>query len=166
MNAPQTTLVLKPETPEDAPAVEALLDAAFGPGRFVKSSERVREFAAFAPELSYCAFDTGRLIGSVRMWRVRVGETPAIFLGPIAVDHAERRAGLGARLTDAACQAARAAGEEVVLLVGDAYLFAKRGFSNAQTAKVRLPGPTDQKRVLALGLNGPAPELAGDILPR
>ena len=32
---------------EDAALIEALLDHAFGPGRFVKSSERVREFAAF-----------------------------------------------------------------------------------------------------------------------
>jgi predicted N-acetyltransferase YhbS len=166
MNAPLPSLVLKPESPADAPAIEALVDAAFGPGRLAKSSERVREFAAFAPELSFCAFDAGRLIGSVRMWRVRVGEMPVIFLGPIAVDHAERRAGLGARLVEAACAAAKAAGETVVLLVGDAPYFARAGFTADHTAGVRMPGPTDQRRVLAVGLGQPAPTLVGDILPR
>jgi predicted N-acetyltransferase YhbS len=166
MNAPIPSPLLKPESPADAPAIEALLDAAFGPGRLAKSSERVREFAAFAPELSFCAFDGGRLVGSVRMWRIRVGETPVVFLGPIAVDHAERRAGLGARLVEAACDAAKAAGETVVLLVGDAPYFSRAGFTAEQTARVRLPGPVDQRRVLAVGLDGPAPTLAGDILPR
>jgi len=61
--APTAALVFREEAPTDGPAVEALLDEAFGPGRFVKSSERVREFAAFAPELTICAFLDGRLAG-------------------------------------------------------------------------------------------------------
>lgn len=166
MSAQPSAPILKTETPADAPAIETLLDRAFGPGRFVKSSERVREFAAFAPELSFCAFEGARLIGSVRLWRVRVGETPAVFLGPIAVEEAQRRTGLGGRLVAAACEAARAAGETVVLLVGDAPYFARQGFSAEATARVRLPGPVDPRRVLALGLDGAALALAGDILPR
>ena len=31
------------ERPEDFDAVEALIDAAFGPGRYAKSAERLRE---------------------------------------------------------------------------------------------------------------------------
>ncbi|HQP19597.1 MAG TPA: hypothetical protein PLG07_04700, partial [Phenylobacterium sp.] len=42
------------EQPEDDAAIEALLDHAFGPGRFAKSSERVREVAEFRPDLSFC----------------------------------------------------------------------------------------------------------------
>src|ERR1700751_3546177 len=83
------------ETPEDQEAIEALLDRAFGPGRFVQSSERVREIAEFAPELSFLAWSEERLLGAVRMWRVRVGETPVVFLGPLAVEQDERSAGLG-----------------------------------------------------------------------
>ena len=37
------------ETPQDGPAIEALLDHAFGPGRLAKASERVREFAPCGP---------------------------------------------------------------------------------------------------------------------
>ena len=49
--APVPALTLQSERPDDGPLVDALIDRAFGPGRFTKVSERVREFAAFAPEL-------------------------------------------------------------------------------------------------------------------
>src|SRR5688500_14211553 len=104
--APPAALDLVNETPAMAGEVDALLDRAFGPGRFVKVSERVREFAEFAPELSFCAVEDGKLLGTVRMWRVAVGATPAAFLGPLAVDAAERRAGVGALLVERACAAA------------------------------------------------------------
>lgn len=166
MDAYAPAPILKLESPADADAIEGLLDRAFGPGRFVKSSERVREMAEFAPQMSFTAWDGTLLIGSVRMWRVMVGATPAIFLGPVAVEQHQRSAGLGARLVEAACKAAKAEGEAVVLLVGDAPYFSRMGFSAGCTAGVRLPGPVDQRRVLALGLAGSTPELSGEVLPR
>ena len=161
---PKTTaapaLVLRSEQPADAQAIETLLDHAFGPGRFAKASERVREVAEFRPGLSICAFEADRLVGSVRMWRVHVGVQPAIFLGPLAVESDARSSGIGAVLVETACQAAEATGFPVVLLVGDVPYFGKFGFSADQTRQVRLPGPVDQRRVLARGaaapLSGPA----------
>jgi predicted N-acetyltransferase YhbS len=147
--APPPALILKPESPNDAARIEALLDRAFGPGRFTKVSERVREIAQFAPELSFCAFEDGRLIGVVRQWRVRVGDQPVVFLGPLAVDQDQRSAGVGALLVERACEAAEAAGEACVLLVGDEPYFARVGFSAAAAKDVTLPGPVDQRRVLA-----------------
>lgn len=139
------------EQPADADAIEALLDHAFGPGRFVKVSERVREFAEFRPEMSFCAWDRGRLVGSVRMWKVHVGGAPAIFLGPLAVRAEGRKFGTGGGLVERACAAAQAAGYPV-LLVGDEPYFGRFGFSSAPTRGVRLPGPVDQRRVLARGV--------------
>ena len=137
------------ETPADQDAIEALLDRAFGPGRFVKSSERVRELAEFAPELSFCAWDDGKLLGVVRLWRVRFGDKPVAFLGPLAVEHDERSGGVGGMLVRRACQAARNAGEHAVLLVGDPPYFARFGFAAEPAARVRMPSPVDQRRVLA-----------------
>src|SRR4051812_10117243 len=91
------------ERPQDAALADAVIDRAFGPGRFTKVSERVREFAQFAPELSFCAWRGERLVGVVRQWRVRAGETPVVFLGPIAVEAEERSGGVGARLVEQAC---------------------------------------------------------------
>jgi predicted N-acetyltransferase YhbS len=151
------------EAPQDQPAIEALLDRAFGPGRFVKSSERVREFADFAPELSFCAWSDGELLGVVRMWRVRVGETPVVFLGPLAVDSGQRSAGVGGGLVQRACEAARQAGEIAVLLVGDGPYFARFGFEAEAARGVRMPAPVDQRRVLARAFEDLGAGLAGAV---
>jgi predicted N-acetyltransferase YhbS len=162
-SAPPAALVLQPETLADGPAVDALIDRAFGPGRFTKVSERVREFASFAPELSVCAWSQGRLLGCARMWRVAVGGRRVAFLGPFAVEQGERNAGFGARLIARACEAAAAAGETHVLLVGDEPYFARVGFSPAAGRAVVMPGPVDQRRVLVRALRDDAGELAGAV---
>jgi predicted N-acetyltransferase YhbS len=159
--APAITLQF--ETPEDGPLVDALIDRAFGPGRFTKVSERVREFATFAPELSVCAWSEGRLLGCARMWRVRVGGRPVSFLGPFAVELGERNAGFGARLIARACEAAQAAGETHVVLVGDEPYFGRVGFSTAAGGQVVMPGPVDPRRVLVRALTPDAGELVGAV---
>ena len=138
------------EQPQDAGAIEALLDHAFGPGRFTKVSERVREFAEFRPEMSFCAWDGPRLVGSVRMWGIHVGGTPATFLGPLAVLAEGRKFGTGGELVQRASAAAQGSGYPVVL-VGDEPYFGRFGYSVAAAKDVRLPGPVDQRRVLVLG---------------
>lgn len=150
------------EAAAHAAEIEALLDRAFGPGRFAKVSERVREFADFAPELSFCAVEAGKVVGVVRMWRVAAGDQPIVFLGPLAVEQSERRHGLGAQLVERACQASEAAGEAAVVLVGDAAYFERVGFTIAPD--VALPGPVDPKRVLVRSFAG-AP-IAGMIRAR
>lgn len=136
------------ERPQDAAAAEALVDAAFGPGRFAKVSERVREHARFRPGLSVCAWRDGRLVGTVRQWSVRIGQAPCVFLGPIAVDPGERSRGVGAALVRQAVAAAERAGERLILLVGDVPLFAPHGFEIVPAGRVLMPGPVDLKRVL------------------
>ncbi len=155
---PPPELIFVNESPAHAAQIEALLSRAFGPGRFAKVSERVREFADFAPELSFCALEAGKVVGVVRMWRVNVGDQPVVFLGPLAVEESERRHGLGAQLVEHACAATEAAGERAVLLVGDLPYFQRVGFAIA--SDVTLPGPVDARRVLArsfgdLSLSGP-----------
>ncbi len=132
------------EQPSDRAAVEALVLAAFGPGRFAKTAERLRERARLVT--GFVAREDDQLIGSVRLWAIMIGETPALFLGPIAVDPASRRGGLGADLVTACIDAARATNAAGVLLVGDAPYFSRFGFEPAPD--LCLPGPTDPRRVM------------------
>jgi len=133
-------------------AVTALIDRVFGPGRFAKVSERLREGNRLLGDCSFVAMRGGQPVGCVRLWPVTIGGAPVAFLGPLAVDPDERSAGLGQSLVEAACEAARAAGWKAVLLVGDAPYFTRAGFSAAQTAGVVMPGPVDQRRVLLKAL--------------
>lgn len=159
-------LLIQPERPIDADAVEALNDRAFGPGRFTKVSERVREFAEFRPDLSFCAWNDGELVGTVRLWRVRIGDREGVFLGPLAVEAEARKAGAGGALVEAASLAAQAAGFPLVLLVGDEPYFSRFGYAAAPAKAVVLPGPVDQRRVLVRELTpGGVDHLAGDVKP-
>ena len=145
---------IEPETPADGDAVGALVLAAFGPGRFAKTAERLREPSR--PAFGFVIRSAGRTIGSVRLWPIRIGDAPALFLGPIAVEAASRRAGMGAALVHA-CLAA--AGTTGVLLVGDPPYFQRFGFRPAPGP--RLPGPVDPRRVMWAGAGEPE----GDVRP-
>jgi len=151
LHAPRTTPVLiEAETPADAPDVEALVLAAFGPGRFAKTAERLRERAAIVA--GFVARDGERLLGSVRLWSIAIDGAPALFLGPIAVAADNRKAGLGAELVQACLGHAAEAGLGV-LLVGDVPYFGRFGFTTAP--EVRLPGPVDPRRLLWRGEGQP-----------
>ena len=158
---------LPPITPEqagDAAEVDALIEAAFGPGRLAKAAERLREGNSPVEGLSVVARENGRVVGCARMWPVSVGERPAILLGPFAVDTAWRSRGLGAALVEAACARTKAAGHGLVILVGDAPFFGRLGFQPVPTNSVSLPGPVDMRRVMALALSqGAADGLAGSV---
>ena len=132
------------EAPADAAAVEALVLAAFGPGRFAKTAERLRERARVIA--GFVAREDGQVVGSVRLWAITVEGAPAMFLGPIAVAADCRRAGLGADLVQACVDHA---GKTGILLVGDLPYFGRFGFRPAPD--VRLSGPVDQRRVLWRG---------------
>lgn len=157
--------VIRNERAEDAPLADALIERAFGPGRLTKVSERVREFADYAPGLSFVAWSGDRLVGVVRQWRVRAGATPVVFLGPIAVEADERSGGVGGMLVAAACQAAKAAGEAAIVLVGDEPYFGRWGFSAALAKDVTLPGPVDPRRTLAVAFRPEGERLAGILRP-
>lgn len=143
------------ERPEHAAEIERVLDRAFGPGRFVKTSERVRERGAvLEPALSRVALDgDGAVKGVCRISRIDVGGTPAYFLGPLAVDPGAQHHGLGATLTREAVNACRASrGAGAVVLVGAEAFFRPFGFAVVPQGRVLMPGPFDARRLLWLEL--------------
>ena len=164
--APDAALpTLIPETPADADAVAALIDRAFGPGRYAKAAERLREGNHPLEDICFVAHAGGAVVGCVRMWPIRIGDTSAVLLGPLAVEGAWRSLGLGAALIRQACEAAAAAGHALVLLVGDEPYYGPLGFSVAPRT-VTLPGPVDPARVLVQELApGAATALSGQVRP-
>ena len=59
-------ITIRNERSTDIPARERLLDAAFGPARLAKTSQRLREDRLAADELSFSAVENGRLVGTAR----------------------------------------------------------------------------------------------------
>jgi predicted N-acetyltransferase YhbS len=139
-----------PESAADTAAREQLLDRALGPDRLMKPSERLRE--GRLPALALVARDGTRIVGSVRLWHIEAGATPALLLGPLAVDPAYQGKGIGTALMNEALARVVVAGHKAVILVGDAPYYARFGFTAAPTRRLQMPGSVDRKRFLALEL--------------
>lgn len=141
-------LDILPETPDYAAAIEKLHERGFGPGRFARTAFRLREGARRLDDLSFIARVGTLLVGSVRLSPIRIGGTPAILLGPLAVEPAFMGRGIGTALLERSLAAARAAGHRLVILVGDAPFYARVGFRKVPHGQVTLPGPVDPDRLL------------------
>ena len=77
-------ITLREETIHDIEAREALLDTCFGPTRFEKTCERLREGRLPAEGLALVAERDGKVVGTLRLWHVSAGRgRPALMLGPL-----------------------------------------------------------------------------------
>src|SRR5262245_414557 len=86
VRAPAHTILA--ESTADFGEREALLDRAMGAGRKRKSSEKLRRGRRPSEGLAFVARAAdGRLVGTVRLWDVALGEhgRAALLLGPLAV---------------------------------------------------------------------------------
>ena len=142
----------RPEEASDLDAIDIITDEAFGPGRYTRAAERVRELAAYDPALSYVADFGGEIVGSVRQTKIRVGNAPALMLGPLAVRPFLKGRGIGKALMRRAAQGATEAGETVILLVGDQPYYWGLGYRPVPPGTIHLPRPVDPARLLALEL--------------
>lgn len=148
------TIRIELEAPAEAGARESLLDLTLGRKRHKKTSERLREGRLPADGLSFSAKTlNGRLIGTLRLWNVSVGRAmPALLLGPLAVHPSFQNRGVGSSLMRTAIERATALGHKAVLLVGDEPYYKRFGFAHQLTEELRLPGPFERARFLALEL--------------
>ena len=149
------------EEPHHSADVEALLNRAFGPGRYAKTAYRLREGVCALDDLSFVAWcsDVGgeasaapNMVGSLRFWPVLLGQTSAIMLGPLAMDPDVRGQGGGLALMRHALDVAREKGHKLVILVGDAPYYAKVGFKPVPVGQIVMPGPVDAARLLVCEL--------------
>ena len=144
-------VTIRLERAADAAAREALLDAAYGPARFGKPSERLR--AGRKLGLAFVAVENSRVVGTVRLWSVSVGsDREALLLGPLAVEPGHQRRGIGSALMRHAMAAATRRRHGAVLLVGDAAYYGRFGFSAARTDRLWLAGLDDKARLLGCEL--------------
>jgi predicted N-acetyltransferase YhbS len=155
---------IRPEKPEDAPAVEKLVAKGFGPGRYAKSAYRLREGVHAVEGLSFVAVEGDVLRGSVRFWPIVIGSEPALLLGPLAVDVERRGQGIGLALMRRGIEEAQARGHRAIVLVGDAPYYARAGFAPLKEKQVKFPGPVDGARILGLALvEGALDSLGGEV---
>jgi predicted N-acetyltransferase YhbS len=160
------SLTIRAETADDADAIERLHERTFGPGRYAKTAYRIREGWPHAPALSFTARVGTLLVGSVRLTPIRIGETPALLLGPLTVEPPFRERGIGLALIERSLAEARAKGHRLVVLVGDEPYYGRAGFTRIPKGRAIMPGPVDPERLLIAELVADAFEgVSGAIRP-
>ena len=139
-------LTTRLERAGDEDQIERLHDRAFGPGRYARTAYRLREGRPHRTDLSFTALVGTLLVGSVRLSSVRAGDVPALISQSL--------------------EAARKAGEKLVLLVGDEPYYRRFGFRVVPDGQLVLPGPVDPARFLYAELvDGALAAAHGEVHP-
>ena len=153
MTAAPNPVTTRSAVQADMPAISELSARVFGPGRFVRTAYRVREGTPDVSAFCRVALLGDRIIAAIRMTEIAIGgRDGALLLGPLAVDPEFANLGYGRRLIAESMEAARAAGRELVLLVGDMPYYGRLGFVAVPPGQIALPGPVNPARLLALEL--------------
>lgn len=154
---------VRPERTEDFSRIESLAERAFGPGRFARTAHRVREQGVPVSELSLCAWKGDTFAGSIRFTAITIGDRGgALLLGPLMVESEWNGKGCGKALIEVALSAAREAGYQLVILVGDLPYYERFGFAPVPPGQIIMPGPVDPRRLLACELvNGALENFTG-----
>lgn len=143
------------ERPGDGPAIEELLDAAFGgPGRHAKRSYHYRQGVAPDTYLRLVARADAdeAVLGTIRYWPVSVGGHKAMLLGPVAARPELKGKGIGKALIWRSLDMAAWANHRLVLLVGDLAYYGQFGFCPAAADGLEMPGE-DPARLQAVWLD-------------
>ncbi len=134
--------MIRPERPEEAAAIHALQEQAFGRELEARIVDDVRGTEAFIPELSLVSEEGGGLVGHVLVsWASLEGtERRVLLLGPIGVVPEWQGEGIGGSLVRAALAGAASLGEPVVVLEGNPAYYSRFGFVRADERGL-LPPP-------------------------
>lgn len=145
------TFTLVAEQPHHAAHIDPLLDRTFGPERHAKTVYRLRENLGAHPELSFAAVDAGgALLASLRFWPILIEATPAILLGPLAVEPDLQGRGIGRALVVHGLAEARRLGHRLCIVVGEPEYYGPYGFVPAAPSGLILPGPVEPRRFQVL----------------
>ncbi len=162
---------IAPAGAQDRAAVESLLDETFGTDRHGRTAYRLRDGVAQIAELSLVARDeSGALLGSIQCWPLALDGMPGLtLLGPVAVRPDLQGEGIGSALMHACLRRADLGGYGAVVLIGDPEYYERFGFDADATGAWQVPGPVEQRRLLARlapGVSVPATGMLGPVAPR
>lgn len=153
-----TVLTVRREGPGDVGSIRDVHRAAFGGGEPVEAGlvDALRADAGWLPHLSLVAVRDGELVGHVVATRARVGDVPALGVGPLGVVPAAQGRGVGRALMYALLGAAQARDETIVGLLGEPAYYGRFGFVAATDVGITPPDPGWGRYFQVLVAGGPS----------
>ncbi|MCS0635990.1 bifunctional class I SAM-dependent methyltransferase/N-acetyltransferase [Streptomyces sp. LP05-1] len=160
-----TTWTTRPETAEDITAVRDINLAAFPAAEEADLVDALRaDPKAWIDGLSMVTeAPDGTLVGHALLTRCHVDGAPALALAPCAVRPSAQRTGAGSAAIRAALDAARAMGENLVLVLGHTDYYPRFGFTPASRFGIRAPFEVPDEAMMAMALDDTRPVPTGTI---
>jgi putative acetyltransferase len=161
VTTPWTT---RPETADDVSAIREVNLAAFPTAEEADLVEALRASDAWIEGLSIVTEDPdGTVIGHALLTRCHVDGAPALALAPCAVQPHVQKSGAGSAAIRAGLEAARAKGENLVLVLGHAEYYPRFGFTPASAVGIRASFDVPDEAMMALALDPDAETPRGTI---
>ena len=162
-------MIIRNEEPKDYQAVETLTRKAFYniyvPGCSEHYLVRImREHEDFIPELDFVMEQDGEIIGNIMYTKSRLideqgTEKQILTFGPVCIDPAHQRKGLGKLLLEHSFEKAAALGYDVIVIFGSPANYVSRGFQSCKKFIVcveggKFPSAMMVKELIAGALDG------------
>ncbi|PQO41493.1 GNAT family N-acetyltransferase [Blastopirellula marina] len=132
-------MIIRPETPDDVPAIRSLLLAAFPTAIENEIVDQLRE--ADCEQLSLLAEEAGEIVGQILFTPATIELGSHVVSGwglaPVSVLPKAQGRGVGAKLIQTGLDQLRDAGANFVIVLGDAQYYPKFGFQPAAQWNVR-----------------------------
>lgn len=155
----------RPEIPSDVTAIREVTLAAFPTSEEADLVDALRaDRDAWIDGLSLVGTTgDGVVVAHALLTRCRVGDGPALALGPCSVRPAQQRRGAGSATIRAALDAARERWENLVVVLGHAEYYPRFGFTPASRRGIRASFEAPDEALMALALDPGRPVPSGVI---
>jgi putative acetyltransferase len=134
---------IRPETPDDIPAIFEVNFQAFAHYDEANLVNTMRDTHVFNPELSLVAVCGDRIIGHIMFPPVTIesprASTPAVALAPLVVHPDYQCLGVGSALIEEGLNACRSFGHRIVIVVGHPTYYPRYGFHSARAHGIVAP---------------------------
>lgn len=156
---------VRPEMRDDAPAVRAVIAAAFPTEAEATLVDTLRKDSLiWLPGLSWVAESPdGSIAAYALLSRCWVEGVPTLALAPVATAPEHQRRGAGSAVVRAVLEAARWYGERLVLVLGHPEYYPRFGFVPASRYGIRPTFEVPDEAMMALVLDDSAPVPRGTI---